>query len=92
LVPYFVGGFAFCVAGSFNPVGMKVVVISAAAASFGGASGLAWLAPWATRIRDNGQTPKPVVEMKRDWRWITCGLASGAMLVFVLGPGVKFGV
>jgi hypothetical protein len=92
LVPYFAGGLAFCVAGSFNPVGMKVVVISAAAASFGGTSGLAWLAPWATRMRDNGQTPNAAVEMKRDWRWIAFGLACGALLVFVLGPGVKFGV
>ena len=43
LVPYLAGGILSCVAGLFNPVGMILVAISAAAASFGGTSGLAWM-------------------------------------------------
>ena len=39
LLPYFTGGVLSCVAGAFNPVGMTLVAISAAAASFGGTSG-----------------------------------------------------
>ena len=38
MVPYFADGILSCVAGLFNPVGMILVAISAAAASFGGAS------------------------------------------------------
>ena len=64
------------------------MVISAAAASFGGTAGLAWLAPWAAGMRV--QTTGPDVEMSRNWGWITFGAASGVILIFVLGPGVRF--
>ncbi len=43
LIPYFSDGILSYIAGLFNPVGMVLVAISAAAASFGGASGLAWM-------------------------------------------------
>jgi hypothetical protein len=42
LVPYLAGGVAMVVAGLLNPLGMKLVLISAVAASFGGTSLLAW--------------------------------------------------
>src|SRR5262249_42265552 len=41
--PYIAGGLLYCVSGLFNPVGPVLIAISAAAASFGGASGLVWL-------------------------------------------------
>lgn len=90
LIPYFVGGVAFCVAGLFNPVGMKLIIISAAAASFGGTAGLAWLAPWAVGMRQTATTLENPVELNRSWGWIISGLVCGVVLVFVLGPGVKF--
>ena len=43
LVPYLTGGFLSCAAGALNPVGPLLILISAAAASFGGNSGLAWM-------------------------------------------------
>lgn len=43
LVPYLTSGILSCVAGAFNPVGPLLILISAAAASFGGHSGLAAL-------------------------------------------------
>jgi hypothetical protein len=91
LVPYLAGGLAFCIAGSFNPVGMKLVLSSAAAASFGGTAGLAWLMPWVCAMRDSGQPPRFAVEMKRNWGWTAGGVASGVVLIFLLGQGVKFG-
>ena len=43
-------------AGLFNPVGMKLVLISAAAGSLGGTSGLAWLSFYATGMKPKEQT------------------------------------
>jgi hypothetical protein len=43
IVPYLTGGILYTVAGMLNPVGVILVGLSAAAASFGGTSGLAWM-------------------------------------------------
>jgi hypothetical protein len=90
LIPYLAGGLAFCAAGLFNPVGMKLVVISAAAASFGGTSGLAWLASWAAGMASTDQTPDPPVVLTRNRLWLVFGVASAALLLLVLGRGVRF--
>jgi len=50
LLPYVVGGLTFVLAGLLNPHGLSLVLISAAAASFGGTSLLAWYPGlWARR-------------------------------------------
>jgi hypothetical protein len=90
LLSYLTGGIVFCAAGLFNPVGMKLVVISAAAASFGGTSGLAWLAFWAAGTPPTNATPDPPLALARKGWWIACGVASAALLICVLGPGVRF--
>jgi hypothetical protein len=41
--PYITAGVLACVAGALNPVGPLLILLSAAAASFGGNSGLAWM-------------------------------------------------
>ena len=46
---YLAGGLLYCLAGLFNPVGPVLIAISAAAASFGGASGLLWLTRFLPR-------------------------------------------
>ena len=43
LVPYLTSGLLSCVAGALNPVGPLLILISVAAASFGGNSRLAWM-------------------------------------------------
>ncbi len=43
VVPYLTGGVLSCAAGALNPVGPLLILVSAAAASFGGHSGLAWM-------------------------------------------------
>lgn len=45
-IPYFAGGILACVAGSLNPQRLILVVLSAAAATFGGTSGLLWMIEW----------------------------------------------
>jgi len=87
LVPWIAGGVASCVAGALNPVGLVLVAISAAAASFGGTSGLAWMpdiigTPWAPCPATGAP---PVLGRHRGW--IGAGIVAAAVLVFVLGPG-----
>jgi hypothetical protein len=49
LPAYAAGGVLFCLSGLFNQVGPIHIAISAAAASFGGASGLLWLTQFLRR-------------------------------------------
>ena len=89
LVPYFTDGILSCLAGLFNPVGMILVAISAAAASFGGASGLCWMWNWlkGSRIPPGSFEMGPLI---RSRGWIVAASILAAVFVVVLGPGLKF--
>jgi hypothetical protein len=88
LVPYLTGGVLFTVAGLFNPVGMILVAISAAAASFGGTSGLAWMTQYL-RARPNDYDEGGVA-ISRSPAWITAACVVACLFIGVLGRGVKF--
>ena len=88
LVPYLTGGVLSCAAGALNPVGPLLILISAAAASFGGNSGLAWM--WnllhGPRIPSSGfQMP----EIDRSRGWIIAAVLLAIGFIMGLGPGVK---
>lgn len=89
LVPYFSSGIFSCIAGAFNPVSPMLILLSAAASSFGGDSGLAWM--WnllrGSRIPD---TTLQMPELRRSWTWITSAAILAILFVTVLGRGVKF--
>jgi hypothetical protein len=88
LTPYLTAGILSCIAGTLNPVGPLLILVSAAAASFGGKSGLAWM--W-TLLRGplipSSELQLPEIERSRGWMVAAVILA----LVFIagLGPGVK---
>jgi hypothetical protein len=86
LVPYFTDGIVSCIAGLFNPAGMLLVAISAAAASFGGASGLAWMGMLlrGPRVRS---TEFQMPEITRSWGWIVVAGILAVLFIAVLGPG-----
>jgi hypothetical protein len=87
LVPYFVGGALYTIAGLFNPVGMVLVAISAAAASFGGTSGLAWM--WQVprgKPADATVLPEPI---ERSRGWIIAGVVVAIVYIALLGPGIR---
>jgi hypothetical protein len=88
-VPYLIAGALSCVAGALNPVGPLLILISAAASSFGGHSGLAWM--WnlllGPRIA-NSEFQMP--EMKRDAGWIIAAVVLAIGFIAGLGPGVSF--
>jgi hypothetical protein len=89
VTPYLTAGVLACVAGVLNPVGPLLILISAAAASFGGNSGLAWM--WnllhGPRIYSS-EFQMPEIERSRGWIIAAVVVAIG--FIAGLGPGVKF--
>jgi hypothetical protein len=86
---YFAGAVTACVAGVRNPLGWKLVLISAAASSLGGASGLLWIpsvaraAAW--RLDGKGTAAVAIRSMPLFWA------VAGVLLVeyvWWLGPGI----
>ncbi len=91
LFPYLVGGATVVSAGILNPEGFQIVLLSAAAASLGGTSLLAWYPQVSSGVPLPGSPAVPL-GIQRSVGWV---IAAGLMLVifvFVLGPGVKFRV
>ena len=85
LLPYFAGGVTLVVAGLLNPLGMKIVLISAVAAAFGGTSLLAWYPALPRPPVETTGEPLPVA---RSVPWIVAAMVVMAIFVFVLGPGI----
>jgi hypothetical protein len=91
IIPYFSGGLLMCLAGAWNPKGAILILISAAASTFGGTSGLLWDTQWlrsATMI-----PPGPASEalpLRRSWMLITAAAAAVVAFIAVIGPGVRF--
>jgi hypothetical protein len=89
VVPYLATGILACIAGALNPVSPLLILLSAAAASFGGKSGLAWM--WTllrgTRI-PSSELQMP--EIQHRWGWMVAAILVAIVFIAVLGPGVKF--
>jgi hypothetical protein len=89
-VPYFAGGMLACAAGALNPQGLLPIVLSAAASTFGGTSGLLWMVEWLKGQRiPLGSEPEPGA-IRRSWLWIGSAALLAVAFVFVLGPGMRF--
>jgi hypothetical protein len=90
---YFAGGLTACLAGVRNPLGWKLVLISAAASSLGGASGLMWIPSIAARAARGIQerdaaAPMPKMSLDRmPMLWVTAAVLL-AEYVWFLGPGI----
>jgi hypothetical protein len=84
--PYLIGGITFVVASLPNPGGLKLILVSAAAASFGGTSLLAWY-PFSRSTPPSQAAPLPVTKSPR---WIVAAVITLIIFVGVLGPGLRF--
>ena len=89
VAPYLTAGILSCIAGALNPVGPLLILVSAAAASFGGNSALAWM--W-TLLRGPRipSSELPIPEIERNWGWMAAGVILAIVFIAGLGPGVKF--
>jgi len=90
-IPYFAGGILMCMAGAFNPQGLILFLISAAASTFGGTSGLMWI----TQCLKHGTLipygpPAEPMPIPRSWPLILASCAIALAFIAVLGPSVRF--
>lgn len=86
LAPYLAIGLSAIVAGALNPTSPALILISAAAASFGGNAFMVWVPLWV-RAESAATPPEPLV-VGRSWPWIAAGIVALLVRVIVLGPGV----
>lgn len=89
-IPYFAGGILMCIAGALNPKGMILILISAAASTFGGTSGLLWTTDWLNRgtIIPIGPPAEPM-PIHRSWPLIIAACTIAIAFIGVLGPSVR---
>ena len=90
-IRYFAGGILMCIAGTLNPVGMVLILISTAASTFGGTSGLMWTTDWlnhGTTI-PYGPTAEPM-PIRKSWTLIVAACVVAIAFISVLGPSVRF--
>ncbi len=89
LPAYLAGGGLYVTAGLLNPESPMLVLISAAAASFGGASALAWM---TQLLRDRRRFPPaaaPAEGVARSWPWLVAAVLTALLFISVLGPGIR---
>jgi hypothetical protein len=88
--PYLVGGALQMIAGAFNPGGLELMLLSGAAASFGGTSGLAWGPQMLRGTRTpSSKLERPVLVVRRSLVAIALSIMIGLMFIATLGPGLS---
>jgi len=89
-IPYFAGGILMCLAGSLNPKGAMLILISAAASTFGGTSALMWT---PQMLRSGTMIPcgppAEAMPIRRSWALIVAACAIAIAFIGVLGPSVR---
>lgn len=90
-IPYFCGGILMCIAGALNPTGPMLILISAAASTFGGTSGLLWATNWLKRgeMIPFGPPTEPL-PLERSWTLNAAAGVAAVVFVVVLGRGIHF--
>jgi hypothetical protein len=89
LIAYVTGAVLYVLAGSRDPGGLAILLISGVAASLGGTSGLAW-GPQLLKDPTLGPATNPLPPLPRDWRWVAAAALTGVFFVLVLGSGIRF--
>lgn len=88
LTPYLAGGITFVVAGVLNPASVWLVLLSAAAASFGGTCWLAYYPGGKDDLRANHSALDPPAGVPRSVPWMIAGAVVGLAFIGVLGRGI----
>jgi hypothetical protein len=84
-LPYFAACIFYCIAGAFDPLGIKLLFLSTIPAAFGGLSGLLWADKYVPRTAPE----KPLAVTPSRALWVTSAIFACAF-VAILGRGIEF--
>jgi hypothetical protein len=82
-LPYYAACAFYCLAGAFDPLGIKLLLISTIPAAFGGNSGLMWADSLLPKHSD--ATPLTVA---RSPAWMIAAILIGLAYILILGRGI----
>jgi hypothetical protein len=83
-LPYLASCFFSCIAGAFDPLGIKLLLVSTVPAAFGGSSGMLWLDSLMPRME-----PTQPLAVRRQPGWWVAAIVFGAAYVGILGRGIN---
>ena len=86
LTSYLTGTLTAVLIGLLNPHGLLIVLVSAAASTLGGTSGLAWMMQLLNRKKALSVAP---LRLGRNWIWLSVGLTVTIIYALILGPTVR---
>ena len=84
-LPYYAACIFYCIAGAFDPLGIKLLFISTIPAAFGGLSGFLW----GDKYMPRAAPEKPLAVAPSRALWVTAAIFSAAFVV-ILGRGIEF--
>ncbi len=84
-LPYYAACGFSCAAGAFDPLGLKLFLVSTIPAAFGGSSGLLW-ADIFFPVRPEGRT----LLISRQRSWVIAATVLGLSYIVILGRGIHF--
>lgn len=85
-IAYWTNGVIAMAIGVLNPIGIFILLASAAASSFGGASGFLWGPRY---LRAGPAALQPLV-LARSWAWIVFAVTLVVAVALILGPSIHF--
>jgi hypothetical protein len=83
-LPYLAGCLFSCAAGAFDPLGLKLFLVSTLPAAFGGNSGMLWLDTLMPRT----QPADPLVVRRQPLWWIAAAVFA-AVFIGTVGRGIN---
>jgi hypothetical protein len=84
-LPYLAACIFYCIAGAFDPLGIRLLFLSTIPAAFGGLSGLLW----ADALLPRAAPAQPLTVERAPLWWWTAGVF-GIAFVVILGRGINF--
>ncbi len=86
-LPYYAACGFYCLAGAFDPLGLKLFFLSTIPAAFGGNSGLMWADSLLPRTSRSADAPLVV---PRQPAWWIAAMVVGSAYILILGRGIHF--
>jgi hypothetical protein len=85
-IPYLAASVFYCLSGAFDPLGIKLLLVSTIPASFGGHSGLLW----ADSLLSRSASTEPILAVRRERAWWIAAVLLGLAFIVLIGRGIRF--